>query len=107
MIVICVQVVSLIRLYGGCPLLSYLRMDGAIDVGTAVALEEDGVVGQVGSVYVTTAILHGLVLLLMIRNLERKRRDQWLIAAAFIVLMAAHGINGKRHGFVRCAIFLV
>jgi hypothetical protein len=107
MIVICVQVVSLVRLYGGYPLLSYIRMDGAIDVVTAVNLQDDAAVGQVGSVYVTTALLHGLVLLLLIRNLERNRRDQWLIAAAFIVLMAAHGVNGKRDGFMRCAIYLL
>jgi hypothetical protein len=106
MLVVCGQLVSLARLYGGIPILSYIRQDGVINIGTAVALQEGSSIGQVGSVYITTAVLHGLVLLLIIRNLERNRRDQLLIFAAFLVLLAAHGINAKRQGFIRCAVFL-
>jgi oligosaccharide repeat unit polymerase len=107
MAVICAQLVSLVHLYGAVPIMSYLKQDGAIDIGTAVSLQEESGVGQVGSVYVTTAVLHGLVLLLIIRNLEQGRRDQLLILVAFVVLIAAHAINAKRQGFVRCAVFLL
>jgi oligosaccharide repeat unit polymerase len=105
-LVICAQLVSLSHLYGGVPILSYLRQDGAINIGTAVALQEESGMGQVGSVYVTTAVLHGLVLLLIIRNLEQKQRSQLLILLSFVVLLCAHAINGKRQGFVRGAMFL-
>jgi len=107
MVIICAQLLSLARLYGGVPILSYIRQDGAIQIGAAVALQEESAVGQVGSVYITTAVLHALVLLLIIRNLEQNRRDQCLIIAAFLVLLAAHAINGKRQGLVRCAVFLI
>jgi oligosaccharide repeat unit polymerase len=106
MAVICAQVVSLAHLYGSLPILSYMKGDGAINVGTAVSLQEESGVGQVGSVYVTTALLHALVLLLIVKNLEQKRRDQLLILASCLVLLAAHAINGKRQGFARCAVFL-
>lgn len=106
MAILCAQIASLAQLYGGLPILSYLRQDGAINIGTAVALQEESATGQVGSVYITTAVLHGLILLLIINNLEQKRRDQLLIFAAFLVLFAAHAVNGKRQGFVRCAVFL-
>jgi oligosaccharide repeat unit polymerase len=104
--VVCAQLASLASLYGGIPILSYIRGDGVMNIGTAVGLQEESGVGQVGSVYVTTAVLHALVLLLIINNLEQNKRDQLLMIAAIIVLIAAHGISGKRQGFVRCAVFL-
>ena len=102
-LVIC-QIYMATLVYGTLPLLSYLRQDKAITVGSAVALQDGSFVGQFASLRLTIYLLCSVVCVLLLRTLATGRKSGWLVGSCLTVMAVGASMNGKRGDLVRLLV---
>jgi oligosaccharide repeat unit polymerase len=105
-VLLILQLLWLVKLYGTLPLFSYMRQDHQIDITKAVQLQDTFAVGQVGAMYLTLFLLNALLLIQFIINLETGKKAWVLIVISLCVMLVANLSNGKRQGLFRAMVFI-
>ncbi len=101
------QVGLQISVYGTLPLLSYIRGDGQIDVGTANLLEAGSGMGQIGALAVSCFLMNGMLLtLLIVQHRTGRSMLRYFIPCVAIALIA-NMVNGKRQGVLVLLFYIL
>lgn len=99
-----VEMVGLIQVYGGIPLLGFAS--GEFDVDSTNSAQSQSVFGQVGAAALTVYLLIGVITLIAIKaKWEKERITRWTIGPLLFTLLLS-AFNGKRQGMLMC-IFVI
>lgn len=99
------QLAGAIRMYGFLPILEYMR--GTVTVEQVNLLQSNSLFGQLGLLTITLALLNGTILLLIIKDHERRRLSWVLHITALSIAVLASGMAGKRQGIFMAGTFLL
>lgn len=98
------EIVGLIRVYGGIPLLLFLS--GTADVNDTNLAQQASGLGQIGAASLTVYLLMGLICLIAIKAKQiESKTARWLVCSTFLIIFLA-AFNGKRQGLLMCIVLL-
>lgn len=99
-----IQITQAIQIYGVLPIYGYIT--GVSNVTEVNELQRDSGFGQLGSLTALLFFLNGLLLVLLIKSAEIKKKPKLLFFLAFCVEIFGTLVAGKRQGLLICLTFL-